>query len=93
MRHASFCFATLLLLSLLCRAQDGSTGAVRGMVLDALGGRIAGATIALVNDSTAFHYQQTTKTQCGPIQARSRSTLKILDRESGCRIPSAISGR
>ena len=60
MRHASFCFATLLLLSLLCRAQDGSTGAVRGMVLDALGGRIAGATIALVNDSTTFHYQQTT---------------------------------
>ncbi|HEX3105070.1 MAG TPA: carboxypeptidase-like regulatory domain-containing protein [Terriglobales bacterium] len=59
MRNLAFFFATLFLLSSPCFSQDGSTGAVRGMVLDPSGGRIAGATVALVNNSTAFHYQQT----------------------------------
>jgi hypothetical protein len=59
MRHVTFFFAASLLSSLLCFAQDGSTGSVRGIVLDPSGGRIAGATVALVNNSTAFHYQQT----------------------------------
>jgi len=37
-------------------AQDGSTGAIRGTVVDVLGGRIAGASIALVNTATGFPY-------------------------------------
>jgi hypothetical protein len=59
MRHVSFCFAAFFCLSSLCLAQDGSTGSVRGIVFDPSGSRIVGATIALVNNSTAFHYQQT----------------------------------
>ncbi|PYV48396.1 MAG: hypothetical protein DMG92_13725 [Acidobacteria bacterium] len=59
MRHARTLFAVLTLLSSLCLAQDGSTGSIRGVVLDPSGRRIVGATIALVNNSTSFHYQQT----------------------------------
>jgi hypothetical protein len=58
MRQVVFFFAALLVLSLTSFSQDGSTGSVRGMVLDPSGGRISGATVALVNNSTAFHYQQ-----------------------------------
>ncbi len=36
--------------------QDASTGALRGTVTDATGGRIAAATIALVNQATGFRY-------------------------------------
>src|SRR5437763_15601719 len=59
MRDARALFAVLTLLSSLCLAQDGSTGSIRGVVLDPSGRRIVGATIALVNNSTSFHYQQT----------------------------------
>ena len=58
MRHVVFFFAALFLLSSASFSQDGSTGAVRGIVLDASGGRISGATVALVNNATAFNYQQ-----------------------------------
>lgn len=37
-------------------AQDASRGAIRGTVLDASGGRIAGASIALANTATGFRY-------------------------------------
>ncbi len=37
-------------------SQDASTGAVRGSVTDATGGRIAGANIVLVNEATGFRY-------------------------------------
>jgi hypothetical protein len=37
-------------------AQDGSTGAIRGTVVDVLGGRIPGASIALINAATGFRY-------------------------------------
>jgi carboxypeptidase family protein/TonB-dependent receptor-like protein len=43
-----------------CIAQDASTGAIHGTVLDPSSSRIAGATIALVNDATGFHYEQAT---------------------------------
>ena len=59
MRHASLSVVLILLISPCCLSQDGSTGSVRGMVLDPSGRRIVGATVALVNISTAFHYQQT----------------------------------
>jgi hypothetical protein len=58
MRHASICFAALLLFSWFCIAQDGSTGSVRGIVFDPSGARISGATVVLMNNSTAFHYQE-----------------------------------
>ncbi len=41
-----------------CRAQDASTGAIRGTVVDPANRRIVGATIALVNDATGFRYSQ-----------------------------------
>jgi hypothetical protein len=41
-----------------CLAQDGSTGAIRGVVLDPVGRRVSRATVALVNNATGFHYQQ-----------------------------------
>src|SRR5689334_5979126 len=63
MRHVIFVFAALFLLLSPCFSQDGSTGAVRGIVLDPSGGRIVGATVALVNNSTAFHYQQTSDSE------------------------------
>ena len=59
MRHVVIVFAALFILLTPCFSQDGSTGSFRGIVLDPSGGRIAGATVALVNSSTAFHYQQT----------------------------------
>src|SRR5580698_9241298 len=37
-------------------AQDASTGALRGIVEDSTGGRIAGAAIVFVNDATGFRY-------------------------------------
>lgn len=37
-------------------AQDASTGAIRGTVVDSSGGRIADATVAVVNDATGFRY-------------------------------------
>ena len=40
--------------------QDSSTGAIRGTVLDASGGRIAGASITVVNSATALRYWATT---------------------------------
>ncbi|MGH9499462.1 MAG: TonB-dependent receptor [Terriglobales bacterium] len=40
-------------------AQDASTGALRGTVLDVTGGRIAGAAVVLVNDATGFRYSTT----------------------------------
>jgi hypothetical protein len=41
-----------------CLAQDASTGAIRGTVVDPANRRIVGATIALVNDATGFRYSQ-----------------------------------
>ncbi len=51
--------AAFVTISFSCLAQDGSTGAIRGTVLDASGRSIAGATVALGNDATGFHYEQT----------------------------------
>lgn len=48
----------VLLFSVAVIAQDGSAGAIHGTVLDPSNSRIAGATIALVNNATGFRYQQ-----------------------------------
>ncbi len=50
----------LVLLLGLAFAQDASTGALRGTVVDGTGGRIAGAVVVLVNDATGFRYSMTT---------------------------------
>jgi len=44
-------------------AQDASTGAIRGTVVDKTGGRIAGASIALVNDATGLRYSATSNNE------------------------------
>lgn len=50
--------ALILLFSSFCLSQDGSTGTVCGTVLDPSGRAMVGAAVALVNNATAFHYQQ-----------------------------------
>jgi Carboxypeptidase regulatory-like domain/TonB dependent receptor-like, beta-barrel len=59
----SRCIFSLLVLSTIssaCLGQDSSTGALRGSVLDPSGRSIAGAGVALVNDATGVHFEQTT---------------------------------
>ena len=51
--------STILFVNASCLAQDASTGAIRGTVADPSNSRIVGATIALVNNATGFHYEQT----------------------------------
>ncbi len=66
MRHVAIGHILLLLLfvwALPVRAQDTSSGAVRGAVLDPQGSRIAGASIALVNSGTGFRYSTVTNSE------------------------------
>jgi len=51
--------AALALLLSFAFAQDASTGALRGTVVDITGSRIAGAIVVLVNDATGFRYSLT----------------------------------
>ncbi|HKW17393.1 MAG TPA: TonB-dependent receptor [Terriglobales bacterium] len=60
MRQIALCLAALFLFSSPLFSQDGSTGSIRGSVLDPAGRRISGATIALANTATGFHYEQAT---------------------------------
>src|SRR5437899_11540758 len=46
----------ILLLVATALAQDASTGAIRGSVFDSTGGRIHGASVALVNAATGIRY-------------------------------------
>jgi len=68
--YSRFCFQKLLLASILfllltaaVTAQDASTGAIRGTVVDTTGSVIPGASIALVNDSTSFRYSATSDSE------------------------------
>jgi hypothetical protein len=66
-------FVLVLIVSCLahfCPAQDSSTGAIRGVVLDASAVPIQGATVALVNDATGLHYEQTSLLPPGEYSAR-----------------------
>src|SRR5437867_2269154 len=57
----SHCCARILSCFLLLSgalAQDASTGAIRGTVSDQAGGRIPGATVALVNNATGLRYSK-----------------------------------
>jgi len=66
-RAAAMARAAVLIVFLLGpiqpRAQDSSSGAIRGSVNDASGGRVAGASIVLVNDATAFRYSTVSDTE------------------------------
>src|SRR5437868_2360192 len=55
----------LLLLATTALAQDASTGAVRGSVVDSTGGRIQRATVVLVNTATGFRYGSTADSDGG----------------------------
>jgi hypothetical protein len=46
-----------------CWAQDVSTGAVRGVVVDASNGRIVKASIVLLNDATGLRYEHFSDSQ------------------------------
>src|SRR5438309_7027511 len=50
----------ILSLAVFCSAQDASTGAFHGKVLDPANRPIAGASVALVNNATGLNYEQTT---------------------------------
>ena len=41
-------------------AQDASTGALRGVIIDSSGGRLAGANVVLINTATGFRYSTET---------------------------------
>src|SRR5258708_3379444 len=49
-------FLLLLIIVTTARAQDAATGAIRGTVLDPLGGRVPQATIVLVNTATGARH-------------------------------------
>lgn len=53
-------FPLLALLVVGAPAQDAATGAIRGTVSDATGGRIGSAAVVLVNAATNFRYSATT---------------------------------
>ena len=52
-----FCFVAVLAIALPCLAQDVSTGAIRGVVLDPSNSRITKASIVLINDDTGLRYE------------------------------------
>ena len=59
----SFCFlvgALLVLFCGACWAQDGSTGAIRGVVVDASGGRVVGAAVTVTKLDTGVARQTAT---------------------------------
>src|SRR5579864_6127574 len=58
MRRCFVLFAALVF-ALSCLAQDASTGAIHGTVLDPSDSRIAGASIVLVNNATDFRHEKT----------------------------------
>ena len=51
-----FCCLLFAFLPAASRAQDASSGAVRGTVVDSTGGRIGDAAVVLVNLDTGFRY-------------------------------------
>ena len=50
----SLCLCGAILLSVSCFGQDASTGALRGIITDASGSRIASASVVLINSGTAI---------------------------------------
>jgi hypothetical protein len=59
MRRVLICAFLILIAFIACLAQDSSTGAIRGTVVDPSSSRIAGASIVLVNQATGFRYERT----------------------------------
>src|SRR5438309_4724414 len=53
----------ILLLAATALSQDASTGAIRGSVFDSTGGRIHGASVALVNAATGIRYGVVTESE------------------------------
>jgi carboxypeptidase family protein len=56
--RASILVLTLACLALRCTAQDVSTGAIRGIVVDASNSRIAKASVVLLNEATGVRYER-----------------------------------
>ncbi len=51
------CLVALIAFALPCLAQDVSTGAIRGVVLDSSNSRIRAASVVLINDATGLRYE------------------------------------
>src|SRR5260221_5929448 len=51
------CVVAFIALALPCLAQDVSTGAIRGVVLDPSNSRIRAASVVLINDATGLRYE------------------------------------
>jgi len=62
LRYSRLVLFLSLLVSATGFAQDASTGAIRGVVSDASGGRIPNASVAFVSAATGFRYLATTGT-------------------------------
>jgi hypothetical protein len=56
--RASILVLTLACFALPCTAQDVSTGAIRGIVVDASNSRIAKASVVLLNEATGVRYER-----------------------------------
>src|SRR5438874_6708521 len=63
MSHCSARLLACFLFLTAALAQDASTGAIRGTVSDQAGGRIPGATVALVNNATGVRYSNSADTE------------------------------
>src|SRR5256885_11682040 len=63
MPHCRARFLSCFFLLTAALAQDASTGAILGTVSDQAGGRIPGATVALVNNATGLRYSNSTDTE------------------------------
>ena len=63
MSHCSARLLACFLFLTAALAQDASTGAVRGTVSDQAGGRIPGATVAVVNNATGLRYSNSANTE------------------------------
>jgi Carboxypeptidase regulatory-like domain len=50
-------FIAIVCFALRCFAQDVSTGAIRGLVLDSSNSRITAASVVLLNDATGVRYE------------------------------------
>ena len=63
MSHCCGRLLSCFLLLTAALAQDASTGAIRGTVSDQAGGRIPGATVAVVNNATGVRYSNSADTE------------------------------
>src|SRR5437660_7714577 len=89
----------ILLLVATALAQDASTGAIRGSVFDSTGGRIHGASVALVNAATGIRYGVITGSEgrfafglLPPGEYSFRAEAAAMSRQIAANVPVGVGG-